>query len=256
MTLDELKRFRQLGSRTAGHPERGLATGIETTTGPLGQGLANSVGMALAERHLAARVRRRARRPPHLRDLRRRLPDGRDQPRGDLARRPSEAQQADRAVGRQLDHDRRRDRASSVSDDQLERFRAHGWAAERIDGLDHDDVAAAIDRAQTQRPAEPDRLPARIIAFGAPTKAGTAGGAWQPARRRGDQGRQGAARLGIRPVRRPRRSSAPNGGRPARAARRCGRHGKQRLAAAARRPGAPSSSAACKGELPARTSTR
>src|SRR6201997_1965275 len=54
MTLDELKRFRQLGSRTAGHPERGLATGIETTTGPLGQGLANSVGMALAERLLAA----------------------------------------------------------------------------------------------------------------------------------------------------------------------------------------------------------
>ncbi len=55
MTLDELKRFRQLGSRTAGHPERGLATGIEVTTGPLGQGIANSVGMALAER--AARRR-------------------------------------------------------------------------------------------------------------------------------------------------------------------------------------------------------
>src|SRR6185437_13809605 len=54
MTLDELKHFRQLGSRTAGHPERGLATGIETTTGPLSQGLANAVGMALAERVLAA----------------------------------------------------------------------------------------------------------------------------------------------------------------------------------------------------------
>src|SRR5580693_10485862 len=53
MTLDELKRFRQLGSRTAGHPERGLASGIEVTTGPLGQGLANAVGMALAERLLA-----------------------------------------------------------------------------------------------------------------------------------------------------------------------------------------------------------
>src|SRR5205823_11725890 len=54
MTLDELKHFRQLGSRTAGHPERGHASGIETTTGPLGQGLGNSVGMALAERMLAA----------------------------------------------------------------------------------------------------------------------------------------------------------------------------------------------------------
>src|SRR5215475_7066245 len=54
MTIDELKRFRQLGSRTAGHPEYGHAPGIETTTGPLGQGLGNSVGMALAERLLAA----------------------------------------------------------------------------------------------------------------------------------------------------------------------------------------------------------
>src|SRR5436853_3056340 len=54
MTLDELKRFRQLGSRTAGHPEYGHAKGIETTTGPLGQGLGDSVGLALAERRLAA----------------------------------------------------------------------------------------------------------------------------------------------------------------------------------------------------------
>src|SRR5689334_1980152 len=54
MTMDEIRRFRQIGSRTAGHPERGLASGIEVTTGPLGQGIANSVGMALAERHLAA----------------------------------------------------------------------------------------------------------------------------------------------------------------------------------------------------------
>ena len=54
MTLDELKRFRQLGSRTAGHPEYGHASGIETTTGPLGQGITNAVGMALAEKLLAA----------------------------------------------------------------------------------------------------------------------------------------------------------------------------------------------------------
>ena len=54
MPIDELKNFRQLGSRTAGHPEYSHATGIETTTGPLGQGLGNSVGMALAERIMAA----------------------------------------------------------------------------------------------------------------------------------------------------------------------------------------------------------
>src|SRR3954471_16668879 len=58
LTLDDLRNFRQLGSKTAGHPEYGHAAGIETTTGPLGQGIATSVGMALAERMLAARFNR------------------------------------------------------------------------------------------------------------------------------------------------------------------------------------------------------
>src|SRR4051812_37914712 len=56
MTLDDLKRFRQLGSPAAGHPEYGHAAGIETTTGPLGQGIANSVGLALGERLPAPRL--------------------------------------------------------------------------------------------------------------------------------------------------------------------------------------------------------
>ena len=58
LPLAELKRFRQLGSKTPGHPERGCAPGVETTTGPLGQGISNAVGMALAERLLAAEFNR------------------------------------------------------------------------------------------------------------------------------------------------------------------------------------------------------
>jgi transketolase len=58
LTLDELKNFRQWGSRTPGHPEYGLTPGVETTTGPLGQGVATSVGMAIAERWLAAQFNR------------------------------------------------------------------------------------------------------------------------------------------------------------------------------------------------------
>ena len=172
MTLDELKRFRQLGSRTAGHPERGHAAGIETTTGPLGQGLGNSVGMALAERHLAAEFG------------------------GEIVDHHTFVLASDGDLMEGVSHEAASlaghlglnklivlydDNSISIdgptelafSDDPLLRFRGYGWAAERLDGHDHEAVADAIRRAQQSD--RPSLIACRTtIAFGAPTKAGTA----------------------------------------------------------------------------------
>ena len=80
LTLEELKSFRQWGSKTPGHPEYGHTPGVETTTGPLGQGIATAVGMALAERLMNARFGSDFVGSPHLCDRRRRLPDGGPEP--------------------------------------------------------------------------------------------------------------------------------------------------------------------------------
>ncbi|HZT87837.1 MAG TPA: transketolase [Stellaceae bacterium] len=172
MTLDELKHFRQLGSRTAGHPERGLAPGIETTTGPLGQGLANAVGMALAERMLAA-------------EFGEDIVDHRTYAiAGDGCLMEGISHEALSLAGHlrlsrlivlwdnnSVSIDGPTDLA--VSDDQLERFRAHGWATESVDGHDHAAVREALRRAQGSD--RPTLIACRTtIAFGAPTKAGTA----------------------------------------------------------------------------------
>ena len=92
VSLEDLESFRQWGSITPGHPEYRVTPGVEATTGPLGQGLANAVGMAIAERRLAFEVNRAGhddRRPPHVRHLLGRRPPGRGSRRRRLARRPS-----------------------------------------------------------------------------------------------------------------------------------------------------------------------
>ncbi len=172
MTIDELKRFRQLGSRCAGHPERGHADGIEVTTGPLGQGLANSVGMALAERLLAARFGA---------DL---VDHHTYVIAGDGCLMEGISQEAISLAGHLRlaklivfwdDNHISIDGATELarSEDELARFKACGWAAERIDGHDTDAIVAAIARAQ--KSDRPSLIACRtIIAFGAPTKAGTA----------------------------------------------------------------------------------
>ena len=80
ITLDQIKNFRQLNSKTPGHPENFITAGIETTTGPLGQGVATSVGIGTGGTAAGGRIRRGHRRSPHLRAVLRRRPDGRRQP--------------------------------------------------------------------------------------------------------------------------------------------------------------------------------
>ena len=172
MTIAEIERFRQIGSRTAGHPERGHASGIETTTGPLGQGLGNSVGMALAERMLAAQF------GGEVVDHHTYVFCG----DGDLMEGISHEAlsiaghlRLNKLIVFYDDNSISIDGPTSlaVSDDQVMRFRAHGWNAERIDGHDTDAIAAAIERAHNSD--RPSLIACRtVIAFGAPTKAGTA----------------------------------------------------------------------------------
>ncbi|HSE79832.1 MAG TPA: transketolase [Alphaproteobacteria bacterium] len=172
MTLDELRRFRQLGSRTPGHPEFGHAPGVETTTGPLAQGLGNAVGMAIAERLLAARFGAEAV-DHHTYVI-----------AGDGCLMEGVSHEAISLAGHlglsKLivlfdDNSISIDGPTSlaVSDDQVARFAACGWAARAIDGHDPEAVAAAIEWAR--RNDRPTMIACRTtIAYGAPTKAGTA----------------------------------------------------------------------------------
>jgi transketolase len=172
MTIDELQRFRQLGSKAAGHPERGLATGIETTTGPLGQGIATSVGMALAERHLAAEF------GDDVVDHRTYvfcgdgcLMEGISHEAISLAGHLKLSKLTVLWDNNSVSIDG--PTSLAVSDDQVARFAAHGWATKRVDGLDHASIADGLKWAQSQD--RPSFIACKtIIGFGAPTKAGTA----------------------------------------------------------------------------------
>jgi len=171
MTIDQIRNFRQLGSLTPGHPENFVTPGVETTTGPLGQGLATAVGMALAERHLAAEF------GGDLVDHRTYVLAS----DGDLMEGVS--QEAIALAGHLRlnrltvlfdDNGISIDGAISLSDsvDQVKRFEAAGWAAERIDGHDHTAIAEALARAQASD--RPTLIACKtVIGFGAPTKAGT-----------------------------------------------------------------------------------
>ncbi len=173
MGIAEIKRFRQLHSPAAGHPELGENPGIETTTGPLGQGIATAVGMAIAERMLAARFGKS-------------LVDHRTWVFvGDGCLMEGISHEAIGLAGHLRlekltvlwdDNHISIDGATSLatSDDQMKRFAAHGWAVKRIDGDDPAQLAAALSMAQ--RSKKPTFIACRtIIGLGAPTKAGTAG---------------------------------------------------------------------------------
>ncbi|HEV3010843.1 MAG TPA: transketolase [Burkholderiales bacterium] len=179
LPIEELKRFRQLGSKTPGHPERGCAPGVETTTGPLGQGLANAVGMALAERLLAARFNR----PGH-----------------DLVDHTTYAFLGDGCMMEGISHEACAlagtlglgklvavydDNGISIdsdkgeihqwyTDDVRRRFEAYGWhLVGPIDGHDIEALDKALKKAKREKGRPTLIIAKTIIAKGAPKKANT-----------------------------------------------------------------------------------
>jgi len=171
MTIEQIKNFRQLGSKTAGHPEYGHASGIETTTGPLGQGLANAVGMALAERIMNAQFGDKL--VDHYTYVL----------AGDGCLMEGISQEALSLAGHLKlnklvvfwdDNNISIDGPISMSDstDQLARFAASGWNTLAIDGHDPEAIAGAIEAAK--RSDRPTLIAAKTtIGFGSPSKAGT-----------------------------------------------------------------------------------
>jgi len=177
LTLDEIRNFRQFGQRTAGHPERDVEIGVETTTGPLGQGIANAVGLALAEKILAATFNR---------------------PEGEIVNHHTYVFLGDGCMMEGISHEACSlagtlglgkliafydDNGISIdgptagwfTDDTPARFRAYGWhVVEEVDGHDSDSIIAAVEaaRAELERPTL--ICCKTIIGWGAPNMQGTA----------------------------------------------------------------------------------
>ncbi len=172
MDIGQIKKFRQLGAKTAGHPEYGHAAGIETTTGPLGQGIGNAVGMALAERIWNARLG------------------------DDLIAHHTYCIAGDGCLMEGISHEAiglaghlglgrlivlfddngisiDGPTSLSTSEDQIGRFKAAGWNTLSIDGHDHAAIKAALTKAKADT-SKPWLIACKtVIGFGAPTKQGT-----------------------------------------------------------------------------------
>jgi transketolase len=171
MSIEQLKRFRQIGSITPGHPENFVTPGVETTTGPLGQGLGNAVGMAIAERHLAAEFGEVVDHRTYVLASDGDLMEGISQEAIALAGHLK----LNRLIVLFDDNGISIDGPLSLADsvDQVKRFEAAGWAAMRVDGHDAEAIAAAIRKAQASD--RPTLIACKTtIGFGAPSKAGKA----------------------------------------------------------------------------------
>ena len=172
MGIEQLKNFRQLGARTAGHPEYGHALGIETTTGPLGQGISTAVGMAIAEKLLEARYGDLVDHYTYVIAGDGCLMEGISHEAIDLA--------GHLKLGKLIvmwdDNEISIDGPTTLSTsmDQMKRFEAAGWHVSKVDGHDPAAIenALAAARAVTDKPS---MIACRtVIGFGAPTRAGTA----------------------------------------------------------------------------------
>ena len=171
MTMDEIRNFRQFGSKTPGHPEVHHTSGVETTTGPLGQGIATAVGMALAERMMAAQFGAIVDHHTYVLASDGDLMEGISQEAAAIAGHLK----LSKLIVLHDDNSISIDGPLSIADsvDQVMRFKACGWNAFRIDGHDPKAILRALRKAR--KSDRPTLIACKtIIGFGAPTRAGTA----------------------------------------------------------------------------------